>query len=228
MSLVGTVIGCGGGTLSEEEAKAWEEERKPQPIPGFGRSCADGENCEEWVSDSGVTNLGWYNFNFCNDCFVRLKWSSRPNCSDDEGCEIFIDHITFWGNCNNCTVGEIIRISIIQAMIYAGSGCQPDPQTCVENVRVWMPDCFFMEYDPVENRWNATASCASESCCFAVYRMCRGSGNYSLRLQRQSTETASCDGEYPFNIYPPDVISNSRCVMTCSTFPEGEIEVDAQ
>lgn len=25
MSLVGTVIGCGGGTLSEEEAKAWEE-----------------------------------------------------------------------------------------------------------------------------------------------------------------------------------------------------------
>ncbi len=186
-------------------------------------NCAPPADCS-WTYRTSALDLVWYVNPGCAGCKAEVDYRFRAGCNNGTTCEIEILSIKFWGTCNTCTVGDIIKYSIITSMLY---GCGfPDPGQCSNNIKVWMAAC--LKKINIGDFAYITQDCYNESCCSAEYKLCRlGTGGFMTltRTDSGTLPTQPCSTIDLYSFYP--TTSFTGCFMACDAMPEGELDFEA-
>ena len=165
----------------------------------------------------------------CWDCPFEVFFTRYQKC--DGTCEIVIHRIEYneplcAATCPNPYPPEsyLLISAMEQIMTQGGLGtCDPQPGTCVTQIRITKSACWRKSYDPIKQTY-LIESCANqeEVCCSDDYTMCRdaeGSPYWSWDGSHQPPTITSCD---PPSSSSPWVLNEcySVCDVRVPTYPE--------
>lgn len=186
-------------------------------------NCAPEESCDVWQTRSVAFNIGYY-YPSCAGCYATVEWRFRESCSEESGCELFIDKLIIpsGGSCNSCAIGLIIRAGILQAIL-TSPPCRVDPPGCKTNIQVWMNSC--QEKKHLGSQYEITGGdCYNTHCCSSKYVVCWFGGNLTISQSSSTALPAQPCGPIDLDAYFPfDPISG--CFMICNYFPQGDITI---
>lgn len=186
-------------------------------------NCAPEESCDVWQTRSVAFDPGYY-YPSCTGCYVTVEWRFRESCSEQNECELFIDKLVIpsGGSCNSCTIGQIIRAGILQAIL-TSPPCRVEPPGCKTNIQVWMNSCQKKKY--LGGQYEVSGGdCYNTHCCSSKYVVCWFGGNLTISQSPSTALPAQPCGLVDLDAYfPLDPISG--CFMICDYFPQGDITI---
>lgn len=186
-------------------------------------NCAPEESCDVWQTRSVAFDAGYY-YPSCTGCNVIVEWRFRESCSEQNGCELFIDKLIIpsGGACNSCTIGQIIRAGILQAIL-TSPPCRVEPPGCRTNIQVWMNSC--QEKKHLGGQYEISGGdCYNTHCCSSKYVVCWFGGNLTISQSSSTAFPAQPCGPVDLDAYfPLDPITG--CFMVCDYFPLGDITI---